>query len=337
MGGKDVFKLSIIVPIFNGEEYLHKCIDSILTQQYGEFELILIDDGSTDNSLSICNEYAEKDSRIVVYHKENEGLVAARKTGVSLAKGEYIGFVDCDDYIDSNMYHDLMSVVERDKSDMVTGGVINDYISYAKNVFNCIDEGFYDEEAIKNEIVPRMLMCPEFLNYGIIPGVVTKVFKRSVLEKALPNVADILTVGEDVAITSYSLMNAKSLSITKSCGYHYIQTENSIIRAFNPKRFEKMSDLYLCISKIKNEGYQKQVSLYMCFLIFSVMAECVKKSGYSKKDAKKIIKTILENDISVKVLNEADISALSLKDKIKILLMKHNLISLLMLLIEVVL
>lgn len=337
MGGKDVFKLSIIVPIFNGEEYLHRCIDSILTQQYGEFELILIDDGSTDNSLSICNEYAEKDSRIVVYHKENEGLVAARKTGVSLAKGEYIGFVDCDDFIDSNMYHDLMSIVERDNSDIVTGGVTNDYISYVKNVFNCIDEGFYDEEAIKNEIVPRMLMCPEFLKYGIIPGVVTKVFKRSLLEKALPNVADNLTVGEDVAITSYSLMNAKSLSIIKSCGYHYIQTENSIIRSFNPKRFEKMLDLYLCVSKIENESYQKQVSLYMCFLIFSALTDCVKKSGYSKKEAKKIIKNILENDISVKVLNEADISALSLKDKIKILLMKHNLISLLILLIEVVL
>ncbi len=326
-------KLSIIVPIYNGEEYLHRCIDSILSQKYTDFELILIDDGSTDNSLSICNEYAEADSRIVVYHKENGGLVAARKTGVSLAKGEYIGFVDCDDYVDSNMYLDLMNAAEKDKSDIVASGIIYDYISYSKVDFNNSDDGFYDEEAIKNKIIPQMLIHSGFVKYGIIPGVVTKVFRRSILEKALPDVPDKLTIGEDVAITAYSMMNAKSLSIIKTAGYHYIQLENSMIRAFNPKRMEKLSALYSCISKIKDENYQKQVSLYMCFLIFIAVADCIKKSGYGKKETKNAVKYILKNDVSVKVLKEADISNLSFKDKIKIYLMKYNLVGLLMLIL----
>ena len=326
-----MFKLSIIVPIFNGEAYLHRCIDSILSQKYTDFELVLIDDGSTDNSLSICNEYAEADSRIVVYHKENEGLVAARKSGVSLAKGEYIGFVDCDDYIDNDMYLNFMEAAEKYKSDIVAGGIIYDYIFRSKVSFNSLSDGFYGEEAIKNKIVPQMLIHSGFVNYGIIPGVVTKIFRRSVLEKTLPNVSDKITIGEDVAITAYGMMNAKSLSIIKTAGYHYIQTDNSMIRNFNPKRMEKISELYSCISKIKDERYQKQVSLYMCYLIFNALADCIKKSGYSKKEVRNAIRSILKNDVSVKVLKEADISQLSFKNKIKILLMKYNLAGLLML------
>ena len=242
-----MFKLSIIVPIFNGEEYLYRCIDSILSQRYADFELILVDDGSTDNSLSICNEYTEKDSRVIVHHKENEGLVAARKTGVSLAKGEYIGFVDCDDYIDGDMYLALMDAAKKDNSDIVTGGIIIDSVSGSKVECSKLDCGYYDEKAIKNQIIPRMLIHSGFVRYGIIPGVVTKVFKRNVLEKALPNVSDKLTIGEDVAITAYSMMEAKSLSIIGNAGYHYIQTAGSMIRAYNPKRLEKISDLYSCI------------------------------------------------------------------------------------------
>lgn len=328
-----MFKLSIIVPIFNGEEYLRRCIDSISAQKYTDFELVLIDDGSTDNSLSICNEYAENDSRIVVHHKENEGLVAARKTGVSLAKGEYIGFVDCDDFIDDSMYLDLMSAAEKDKSDIVTGGIILDFISHSKEESGNLSEGFYDENAVSEKIIPRMLIHSGFIKYGIIPGVVTKVFRRSVLEKALPNVSNGLTIGEDVAITAYSIINAKSLSVVRTAGYHYIQTDNSMIRAFNPKRLEKISELYSCVSKINNESYQKQVSLYMCYLIFNAVADCINKSGYTKKEARKAIKSILENDITVKVLKEADTSELSFKNRTKLFFMKYKMISLLMLLI----
>lgn len=326
-------ELSIIVPIFNGEEYLHRCIDSILSQKFTDFELILIDDGSTDDSLSICNEYAAKDSRIVVYHKENNGLVAARKSGLSLAKGEYIGFVDCDDYIDDSMYSDLMKSAEKDKSDIVAGGIIIDFVSEANTVFNILADGFYDEVAIKNTVIPKMLIHSGFVNYGIIPGVVTKVFRKSVLKKALPNVFDEITIGEDVAITAYSMMNAKSLSIIKSAGYHYIQLENSMVRVFNPKKSEKIAALYSCVSEIKNVSYQKQVSLYMCYLIFNVVADCVKKSGYTKKETVNAIKSILENSFTVKVLKDADASELSFKNKIKIFLMKYKLIRLLMLLI----
>ncbi len=326
-------ELTIIVPIYNGEEYLKRCVDSILSQTYTDFELILVDDGSTDSSLSICERYAETDSRVVVHHKENGGLVAARKSGLSLAKGEYIGFVDCDDYIESDMYENLMSVAKKDCADIVTSGIIIDHITHSKSEKNNISQGFYDSQKLQNEVIPKMLISSGFVKYGLIPGVVVKVIRRSVLEKALPNVYNDITIGEDVAITAYSIINCSSLSVIDSASYHYIQYESSMVRVFNPKRIEKIEKLYDCISKIDCEAYQKQVVLYMCYLIFNAVAACIKKSNYSKKEAKVAVKSILERDLSKKVFSQADFSALSSKNKLKIFLMKHNLISLLMMLL----
>lgn len=326
-------ELTIIVPIYNGEKYLNKCIDSILSQTYTDFELVLVNDGSTDASLSICERYAEADSRVVVYHKENGGLVAARKSGLSLAKGEYIGYVDCDDYIEADMYENLMSVAKKDGADIVAGDIIIDHITHSKVEKGNIPSGFYDFHRLQTEVVPKMLISSGFVKYGLIPGVVVKVTRRSVLEKAMPYVDDDITIGEDVAITAFCIMNCTSLSVIDSASYHYIQYENSMVRVFNPKRIEKIEKLYECISKIDCEAYQKQVSLYMCYLIFNAVASCIKKSNYTKKEAKAAAKDILKTELCEKVLSQADFSVLSLKNRLKLYLMKYKFVSLLTMLL----
>lgn len=108
--------LSIIVPVYNVEEYIHKCIDSILSQPFSDFELIIVNDGSTDNSGKICNEYASKDSRIKVIHKVNEGQGYARNAGLDYCSGEYISFIDADDYISSDLYEQNIPILLKDKS-----------------------------------------------------------------------------------------------------------------------------------------------------------------------------------------------------------------------------
>ena len=113
-------KLSIIVPVYNVEPYLRRCIDSILAQTFTDFELILVDDGSPDNCPAICDEYAEKDPRIVVIHKQNGGLSDARNAGLDIARGEYIGFVDSDDYIDAEMYEKMYNAAIMHNSDIVS-------------------------------------------------------------------------------------------------------------------------------------------------------------------------------------------------------------------------
>ena len=105
--------ISIIVPVYNVEPYLNKCLDSIVNQTYKKLEIILIDDGSTDNSGLICDEYASKDNRIIVVHQKNKGLSAARNVGLNIAKGDYIAFVDSDDFIEKDMYFTMYNVMNK--------------------------------------------------------------------------------------------------------------------------------------------------------------------------------------------------------------------------------
>lgn len=116
-------ELSIIVPVYKVEKYLPRCIDSILAQTFGDFELILIDDGSPDGCGRICDEYAQKDKRIVVIHQKNMGVSAARNAGLDIARGRYIGFVDSDDWIEPQMYEVMMDAIRENGADMAVCGV----------------------------------------------------------------------------------------------------------------------------------------------------------------------------------------------------------------------
>ena len=116
-------ELSIIVPVYKVEKYLPRCIDSILAQTFGDFELILIDDGSSDGCGRICDEYARKDKRIVVIHQKNMGVSAARNAGLDIARGRYIGFVDSDDWIEPQMYEVMMDAIRENGADMAVCGV----------------------------------------------------------------------------------------------------------------------------------------------------------------------------------------------------------------------
>lgn len=113
-------KLSVIVPIYNVEKFLRRCIDSIINQSYSNLEIILVDDGSPDNCGKICDEYAALDNRIKVIHQANGGLSAARNIGIDSATGEYVAFIDSDDYIASNMYDEMISLMETNDLDIIS-------------------------------------------------------------------------------------------------------------------------------------------------------------------------------------------------------------------------
>ena len=153
---------SVIVPIYNVERFVQQCIDSILGQTYGDFELILVNDGSTDKCPEICNVYAELDKRIRVIHKPNGGLVSARNAGVLVAKGEYVVYVDGDDWVEENWLETLNNLIKKYKPDIINYGAYKSSDGKYENLKTANFEGFYDEVALKEEIVPYLLYDKRF-------------------------------------------------------------------------------------------------------------------------------------------------------------------------------
>lgn len=209
-------KFSIIVPIYNAEQYLKQCIDSILNQIYQDFELILVDDGSTDNCPVICDEYAIKDNRIKVIHKQNNGVSMARQDAIAVAQGKYLVFVDADDSITKDC---LEEIVAHD-------GV--DVIRYGHNVENSIGkvtvslplerEGYFSKEDIEREIFPYLIQGVRANYY--CPSLWAHAVKRELfIENMLKDKK--VTMGEDGACVMPCIYNAHSLYCIKKCLYNY--------------------------------------------------------------------------------------------------------------------
>lgn len=146
-------KISIIVPVYKVEKYLKKCVNSIISQSYSNIEIILVDDGSPDNCGKICDEYKEKDNRIIVIHKVNGGLSSARNTGLDIATGDFIGFVDSDDWIEPNMYKELLEFIVNENCDLVECGVNLAFDDKDIVLFpNCSSEVIDGRVALKNQL-----------------------------------------------------------------------------------------------------------------------------------------------------------------------------------------
>lgn len=208
--------LSIIVPIYNTEKYLKECIDSILAQSFRKFELIMVDDGSTDSSGRIADEYATIDSRIVVIHKKNEGLVRARITGLERATGEYVGFVDSDDWIGHNHFTRLMESAISKGTDIVIGDNVVYRAGNISAVHQGIEYGYYNSEQIKDKLIPIM-MFDKNMKLGISPSLCTKIIKRDILYKNQINVPVNLRLGEDAACFYPCLCAASSVEYISGC------------------------------------------------------------------------------------------------------------------------
>ena len=209
-------KISVIVPVYNVEKYLPRCIDSILAQTFTDFELLLIDDGSTDNSGKICDEYAKKDSRIWVFHKKNRGVSSARNMGIDKAKGEWICFVDSDDWLDINF---LSTVLEDSQmADITFYGCKWQYIN--KSVTCYLPHDFFSAD--KNEIEQYLYSLKynpqkfEYLGYTW-----NKMFRASIIKENSIRFADKLKIREDEVFTLAYCRYIKSLRIKSRANYNY--------------------------------------------------------------------------------------------------------------------
>lgn len=287
-------KISIIVPVYNVEKYIHKCIDSILNQTFKDFELILVDDGSTDNCGQICDEYAKKDSRVIVIHKENGGQATARNIALDIAKGEYIGFVDSDDYIEFDMYeflynlcidnncdiancsstiyfknkvkvnggHDLMIHDTKSAMKVLTEGVLYDECLWTKLIKKELFNGLKIPEGIAYEDTAFTYKLIDRANKVCCKGEAKYNYikrKDSTMDRAVKNVKiDAILVYEEM----YKFMEKRYPEL---CDLVILKLSNNSMSVMNlivrQDNFKKYKESYLKVAKILNNKFNKTIKL----------------------------------------------------------------------------
>ncbi|MEM6865188.1 MAG: glycosyltransferase family 2 protein [Bacteroidota bacterium] len=223
-------EISVIVPIYKIEAYLPKCVESLLQQTFSKFELILVNDGSPDGCSQICDDFAEMDSRIKVVHKENGGLLSARKAGLKAASGKYISFVDGDDWVDRYYLDILVKLAEANSSDLVVTGHFREFDGKIETI-KPKSTGIYDEQDIKRTILPKAIFNGNFCEHGISTYVWNKLFKKELLSRILFDIPNEIIMGEDAAITYSYLCLAKNLVVSRIPLYYYRQRHDSIVKS----------------------------------------------------------------------------------------------------------
>lgn len=254
--------LTVIVPIYNVQKYLEKCLESIINQSYQNLEIILVDDGSSDQSGKIADTYKEKDNRIQVIHKENGGLLSAKYAGISIASGTYVTFVDGDDWIKKSMYEELMMLMVENDVDIVTSGCIRFYSEQRQieSYDYLITPGLYDIKMIREKIIPIMLWNKKMKTWALDPSTCFKIYKR---EKLLPIIELLkdkkLYYGEDSAITYTYMLRTENIYCTNLIFYYHRQREpgNTAPYLLNDGFFHNLISLYDFLYTIFSEHEYK--------------------------------------------------------------------------------
>lgn len=268
--------ISVIIPVYNVEQYLKQCIESVINQTYRNLEIILVDDGSTDNSLNLCNYYAVKDKRIRVISKEHGGMVRARKTGVSYATGKYLAYVDADDWIELDTYEKAFAAIEEQDVDLLLYGLIEEYEDVSIEKMNTLPDGYYYGHEIREKIYPYMLCNKSFFQFGILPNLVCKLVKRDLLKNVQLIINDNVEIGEDADCTFQMVVKAKALKIINFAPYHYRKRYNSTLwKKMTFLQYKSLyNDLKTALNKSeKRETLMPQLYQYMLFIMLLKSAD----------------------------------------------------------------
>ena len=270
--------ISVIVPIYRIERYIGLCIESLINQTYKKLEIILVDDGSPDRCPEICDLYARKDNRIKVIHKGNGGLVSARKAGITIATGRYVGYVDGDDWVGDGFYESLHNHIIAQDADIACAGFQRDLFSKTASFTDNLQPGLYEGERLE-VLKRRMLSDDDFFKVGVSTYVWNKLFKRELLLETQLKVDNAISIGEDGAVTYPALMKANKVVLTANTAYHYRQREDSMLKLTTSfdRDAEKLKALHTYLSAYAkdidaNYKLQEQIDDY-------VLGICIMRSG----------------------------------------------------------
>lgn len=292
--------VSIIVPVYKVEKYLNRCVKSLLQQTLTDIEIILVDDGSPDRCPAMCDKWTLKDKRIKVAHKENGGLSSARNVGLTVAQGEYVGFVDSDDDVEKTMYERLYTIIEQECVDFV----ISDYIrvpeegeAYLKTLD--IQGGHYNKMMIKEHIFPKLIM-KESLEYGPLLSVCSCLFRKEFLTNCNLIFDEQVRWSEDNIFSAFAGYFANSFYYLKGEGlYHYHSNPGTITTSYRPGAWDVYcimnNHLRSFFMNVQDYDFDKQLKLHIIFYACNCLGQ-VLVSGKSKKEQRDLRKKIMQSD-----------------------------------------
>lgn len=323
-------RISIIVPVYKAEKYLNACIDSILKQTYEDFELILIDDGSPDRCPMVCDDYALKDKRVKVIHQKNSGVAVARNNGLEIATGEYITFVDSDDYIDPVMYERMLEVINEYGCEVVMCDCMKEFQNHTEIYTHHIRGGFYDKDQLIKEYYPHLLIMPN-IEYPATISNWLCLFKSSIRNKVHLYYEPGIRFSEDWIFGAKLMMNVNSFYYMKGqVYYHYRMNEQSVTHSFVLDKWNDYCKLYECIkrdfSNISCYDFAEQIDKVLLFLVYNAVGDLIRTREIETLKKITKIKEILNDRAVREMFNNLNIWKLpiSVKLKIQTLCYKYN-------------
>ena len=318
--------ISVIVPVYNVEKYLNRCIDSILNQTFKQIEIIFVDDGSTDNSPIICDEYCNKCENIRVIHKKNNRVAAARNDGIKIATGKYIALVDSDDWIENNMLEEMYNKAEEFCTDITMCDLKKVGVESEYTVSQPIREGYYDRNMIQTELFSCLIM---FENIEFPPTIsnCTCLFRHKFLIENNLFYDEDIHYCEDSILGSKAMYNANGFYYMKNrYFYNYFYNPNSTTSTCNMKKW----DSYLIINQRLKEyfkdskfDFSRQIKINMLYFTLNFLGEIGKSDlVYGKK--KELCKQIFYQKEVVSIFINFKLPSVNYKLKIILLIIKYK-------------
>lgn len=296
--------ISVIVPVYNVEKYLDKCLQSLLDQTYKDLEVIMVDDGSKDNSGKICDKYAKQYENFKAIHKKNAGLGMARNTGMEYMTGEYVTFLDSDDYLDPDCIEKLYKSLLKNNVDMCKGGFQRVTDSGKVKLVRRYENQLFMHNEAKNELLPRMIGGMPSLHDSIEMCVCGALYNTNTIKKhniKFPSERELIS--EDLVFNIDYMQYADGACTNENVGYNYRITTGSLTSSYRKDRFEACKHFYVTIQKKLIElGYNEITMMRLKKIFFIYLKMCIAQerkdiSGRSKRESYESIKRICQDPI----------------------------------------
>ncbi len=324
-------KISVVIPVYNVEKYLHRCVESILNQTFQDFEIILIDDGSKDHSGQICDDYEQQDKRIKVIHKKNARVAAARNDGLEIAKGKYISFIDSDDWIEPEMFQEMFDKAEELNLDVIMCDFKKKFSNVEEKRTQPIRGGLYSEEDIINELFPCLIMYEHIELPPTISNWVC-LFNLEFLKTKHISYEEDVHYCEDSILGSKVLYHAKNFYYLKGHYYYnYFYNPNSTTNTYNNKKWNSYLKINERLIEYFGEAtefnFSRQIKINMLYFTLNTLGQ-LEYSGNDPKERRMMIKNIMFHPSVMNLFKDFKLPKVPWKMKVIILLIKYKMVRL---------